>query len=112
MLIVDDEAVLRKHLARLLAQRGYDVATAGTCAEALSALARNPVEILLLDIELPDGDGLGLLAALDQQQRPRHTIVMTACAPERVLGARRLNVRQVLHKPLDLEQLVEALPGV
>jgi DNA-binding response OmpR family regulator len=111
MLIVDDEAVLRKHLARLFAQRGYEVSTAGSCAEALEALDRFVVETLLLDVKLPDGDGLVLLAQIGEHRRPRHTILMTAfCSAETELRARELNVRHVLRKPLDLVHLLGALP--
>lgn len=111
MLIIEDEAVLRNYLARLFARRGYEVTATGTCAEALNALAGAPVEILLLDVELPDGDGLNLLAGLGEQQRPRHTIVMTGCAAENALRAQRLDVRHVLRKPLDLTQLIGVLPS-
>jgi DNA-binding response OmpR family regulator len=112
MLIVDDEAVLRKHLARLCARRGYEVATAGTCAEARAVLDRSLIELLLLDVMLPDGDGLDLLAELGDSRRPRHIIVMTAfCTPGTEQRAQDFNVRHVLRKPVDLAHLLGALPS-
>ena len=112
ILIVEDEAVLRKHLARLLVREGYEVATAASCAEALDQLGRGSFEAMLLDLMLPDGDGLDLLAGIGAQ-RPRRTIVMTACsAPERDVRARQLDVCRVLRKPLDLLQLIDAVRTV
>lgn len=109
VLIVEDEMVLRKHLARVFAREGYEVATAGSCAEALDHLGRGRFEALLLDVMLPDGDGLDMLGNLRAQQ-PQRIVVMTAyCTPEKDLRARQLNVCHVLRKPVDLLQLVGAL---
>jgi len=103
--------VLRKSLARLFVREGYEVMAVGTCAEALSALRHESFEALLLDMMLPDGNGLDLLAELGEH-RPCQTVAMTACStPERELRARQLNVYQVLRKPLDLLQLIVALRG-
>lgn len=109
ILIVEDEVVLRKNLARLFVREGYEVVTVGSRAEALVTLRHGSFEALLLDLMLPDGDGLDLLVELGEHQ-PRQTVVMTACStPERELRARQLNVCQVLRKPLDLLQLIVAL---
>lgn len=109
ILIVEDEAVLRKVLARLFVREGYEVATAGSRAEALDQLGRGPFEALLLDVTLPDGDGLDLLAELGEHQ-PRQTVVMTAFStPENELRAHHLNVCHILRKPLDLLQLIGAV---
>lgn len=109
MLIVEDGAVLRKHLARLFAREGYAVTTAGSCAEALAQLERAYFDVLLLDLALPDGDGLDLLAGLRERQ-PRQTLLMTACCtPENERRAGLLNVSGVLRKPLDLPRLISAV---
>jgi DNA-binding response OmpR family regulator len=109
ILIVEDEMVLRKHLARAFAREGYEVATAGSCAEALDQLGRGRFEALLLDVTLPDGDGLDMLGDLGAPQ-PQRIVVMTAYStPAKDLRARQLNVCHVLRKPVDLLQLVGAL---
>lgn len=64
VLIVEDETSLRKHLARLLVQSGFEVVTAATRAEAEARLAERYFAAMLLDVGLPDGDGLDLLDAL------------------------------------------------
>jgi DNA-binding response OmpR family regulator len=110
ILIVEDEAVLRKHLARLLVRQGYEVTTAGSCAEARLELNRERFGLLLLDITLPDGDGLSLLATLEDGQRPQQTVVMTAfTTPENEHRALNLDICRVLRKPLDLIELVTAV---
>ena len=112
MLIVEDGEVLRKHLARLFVREGYLVTTAGSRAEALGELAQARFATLLLDIKLPDGDGLDLLAALDEERRPHHTVVMTAFSTvENETRAQQLGVSQVLPKPLDLKRLISAVRG-
>jgi two-component system, NtrC family, response regulator PilR len=112
LLIVEDEAVLRKHLGRLFEREGYEVVTAGSLAEAIERLAADRFDALLLDIMLPDGDGLDVLAALDPCQRPRRTMVMTAFStPENEARAHDLSVDRLLRKPLDLPQLVRIVRG-
>ncbi len=113
ILIVEDEPVLRKHLERLLVREGYMVTAVGSRAEAVQHLARGRFETLLLDVKLPDGDGLDLLAELRERSRPQHTVVMTASySSETEARAYELNVRFMLRKPLDLRQLVCAVRGV
>ena len=112
LLIVEDEAVLRKHLGRLFEREGYEVVSAGSIAEAMERLATDRFDALLLDIMLPDGDGLDVLAALDPCQRPHRTMVMTAFStPENEARAHDLRVDRLLRKPLDLLQVVDVVRG-
>jgi two-component system KDP operon response regulator KdpE len=57
VLVVDDEPAILKFLAPALSANAYDVATAGSVAEALKAIAAYPPDIVVLDLGLPDGDG-------------------------------------------------------
>ncbi len=112
LLIVEDEAVLRKHLGRLFEREGYEVVSTGSLAEAIEWLATDRFDALLLDIMLPDGDGLDVLAGLEPGRRPRLTMVMTAfSSPENEQRAQHLKVDRLLRKPLDLGQLVRAMRG-
>ncbi|MER3514559.1 MAG: transcriptional regulator, partial [Chloroflexota bacterium] len=60
VLIVDDEATLLSFLERILADEGYETLVATTLAQAEQQLETRHVDILLLDLALPDGDGLSL----------------------------------------------------
>ncbi len=111
ILIVEDDPVLRKHLVRLFVARGYQVTSAATHAEALAALAHSQIENLLLDLKLPDGDGLSLLSELGEHSGRGRAVLMTAyCTSETAEEAHRLNVH-VVRKPLDVLQLLTIFPG-
>lgn len=57
VLVVDDEPAILRFLKPALAANAYDVATAGSVAEALKAIAARPPDIVVLGLGLPDGDG-------------------------------------------------------
>jgi DNA-binding response OmpR family regulator len=112
LLIVEDEAVLRKHLVRLFVREGFDVVSAASRAEASEKLLATRFSALVLDICLPDGDGLDLLGDLGDAHRPRLTVIMTAFStPQNELRAARLRVDCVLRKPVDLPELLAVLRG-
>ncbi len=62
ILVVDDEAEIRISLEEILREEGYGVAVAATRAEAMVLLEDAPYDVVLLDIWLPDRDGLDVLA--------------------------------------------------
>ena len=64
ILIVDDEAALQNMVKEILAQAGYDTASALTCAQALERFQAAPPDAVLLDVNLPDGDGFSLFGKL------------------------------------------------
>ena len=83
ILVVDDEAEIRTSLEEILREEGYGVAGAATAAEAMVLLQDAPYDVVLLDIWLPDRDGLEVLADMHElaagdaagggdHQRPRH----------------------------------------
>jgi DNA-binding NtrC family response regulator len=103
--IIEDDAHLRTILARALERGGHSVRLAGTLAEARSALAVAAPEVLLLDVDLPDGAGWELLdepgPACDGA-----VVVMSAGQPSR----RRMQQCQptcFLGKPFAIETLLE-----
>src|SRR5262245_23610162 len=64
VLIVDDSLTVRKDLEAAFGLAGFDTATCGSVAEARAALAAGAFSLVLLDVILPDGDGLTLLEEL------------------------------------------------
>ena len=78
VLIVNDEAEIRASLEEILREEGYGVATAGTAGEAIALLQDAPYDVVLLDIWLPDRDGLDVLGdvhALAAESRPEAVII-------------------------------------
>jgi two-component system, OmpR family, KDP operon response regulator KdpE len=66
VLVVDDEQAMRRTLTAGLEARGYEVRTAATGEEALSSLATNPPDVVILDLGLPDIDGIEVCRRLRQ----------------------------------------------
>ena len=78
VLLVEDDASAREALSELLRDDGFAVREAATLAEARAALAGEPVDAVLLDLRLPDGDGAALLEELAVRRGAPPTIVVTA----------------------------------
>jgi two-component system, OmpR family, KDP operon response regulator KdpE len=105
ILLVEDEAHLRRALARSLASRGYVVDEAATRREAVqSALARPPT-LMLLDVNLPDASGWDVLRDLAEQGRPTPTVIMSAVPPNPA-RVREFAPVGVLTKPFPLDALL------
>jgi DNA-binding response OmpR family regulator len=84
ILVVEDELLTRRTLQELLQREGFAVTTAGTVAEALGEVNRNGYDLVLLDIVLPDGDGLGACKRI----RERHSMPIVILSTKRQLEDR------------------------
>lgn len=112
ILIVEDDPVTRVALCRLLARRGYETAAAETGKEALAALEAGAFDLILMDLQLPDGDGLELTKQL--RRDPRWTqvpvIAVTAAAGR---GQRELclaaGLTDYVPKPVRTPELLETI---
>ena len=109
MLILEDERLLTKHLARLFAARGYEVQTVGTVASFVAVARGERFEMLLLDLHLPDGSGLDAWEEARATQTGARAILMTAHGSADVARrARELGIHAVLSKPLNLSLLLSS----
>jgi two-component system, NtrC family, nitrogen regulation response regulator NtrX len=103
ILIVDDEAGIRSTLSGILEDEGYGVAAVGTAAEATARLGAEAFDAVLLDLWLPDRDGLELLSELREQP----VIVISGHASvDTAVKATRLGAYDFLEKPLSLSRVV------
>jgi len=106
ILIVDDEQSMRELLAILLKKEGFEVATAGSRAEAAKALAGPAVDMVLTDVRLPDGDGLEILRHVKSASPETVVIVMTAFGTtETAVAARKLGAEAYVLKPFDVDEV-------
>ena len=105
VLLVEDEPVLRKVLARNLTVRGIVVREAGTVAAALDALAVETPDLLLLDINLPDRTGWDVMREMNRRGTCVPTIVLSAV---RVSQSRldEFHPLAFLPKPFPIEALL------
>ena len=86
---------------------GIELETVPTLAAGLQALRTRPPALLLLDWQLPDGDGEDLLHALAELRLALPVIVVSANAqPEQIASARAAGARHYLTKPLDIRELL------
>jgi cobalt-zinc-cadmium efflux system membrane fusion protein len=106
LLLVDDDEVLSQVLRRVLTRAGYTVVEANSAAQALQKAAEQRPDLALLDLRLPDGDGIDLARKLRKQVGPVPLILMTA-SPLRLRDQPELarGFSHVLTKPLNLDEL-------
>lgn len=110
VLLVEDDAILRRTIARNLAGRGLLVREAETASQAIQALRSEPPDLLLLDINLPDRTGWDVLRDVRTAGRPVPTIIVSAVrvSPGRLAEFEPL---AYLPKPFPLEALLRLIFG-
>ena len=105
ILIVDDEAQIRTLLRTTLVRSGYAVVEAGTAREALNALEIDKPRVVLLDLGLPDRDGLELVTRL-QRADTRVIVVSARDDTDQKVAALDLGASDYVTKPFDTEELL------
>lgn len=107
VLVVDDETALLDTLRVLLRRAGYEVRTARTVAEAQAALEEAPPDLLVVDIRLPDGDGLAVLRGAHERDPAMPVVLMTAQATlESAIRAVNEGAYYYLLKPFGTNEFV------
>jgi two-component system response regulator HydG len=110
ILVVDDDAPVRKACCDIAAGMGFIPLSAGSVPEALTVLRQQPVEMLLLDLKLPGGGGLKLLGEVKALYPEIGVVVMTAFATvASAVEAMRIGAGDYLTKPFALEELTGVL---
>ncbi|MFT5353590.1 MAG: DNA-binding NtrC family response regulator [Polyangiales bacterium] len=110
VLIVDDEKNILSTLSRALRVEDYDVDVAGNAAIAHEKVAQKAYDLLLLDVQLPDGDGLSILRVLREQKNDVPVIMMSGHGTiETAVEATQLGAFTFLEKPISTERLLLAL---
>jgi two-component system, NtrC family, response regulator PilR len=105
ILVIDDEPDLRTLYELSLVREGYRVSTADSVAQAQAALNAQRFDVVISDMNLPDGQGLEILRSLAQQQRSERCIVITAYgSAENAVEALKAGAFDYLTKPVDLKQ--------
>jgi len=107
VLVIDDEAEIRESLETLLQLEGYSVATAATGREGLAHLAGRVFDVVLLDVALPDKNGMDLLAEIRMQNPEQAVIMITAYGTvENAVRAMQTGAANFIQKPWDNEKLL------
>lgn len=113
ILLAEDDADLRLALKLSLEAAGYTVAIAANAQEALAVQRREPAEVLVTDIFMPEGDGFEAIDAF-RREFPATRIVVVSGGGQRgkadyLAAARLAGVDATLQKPFEIEVLLETL---
>lgn len=108
ILIVDDEASLRTALFRALDRKGYQVITSSTAKEAETVSQMDkPIDLAIVDLRLPDGDGIELMSKLRATHANMQVIILTGHASiETAVEATRKGAFHFVTKPCNLDEIM------
>ncbi len=107
MLVVDDEKLMCWSLQKEFEKEGFDVFTAGTAREGIHCFRENKPDIVLLDVKLPDKNGLEVLTELKELNRDVIIIIITAYGGvENAVSAIRAGAYDYLEKPFEFQTVM------
>jgi len=111
-LIVDDSPVTLESLTELVRGEGFTVAAAPTMDEARTEIGKQPPDIVLVDLNLPDGNGLTLLDSLEDGAGTAVVLITGQASVDTAIEALRRGITDYLTKPLDVHRLLRILRDV
>jgi two-component system response regulator AtoC len=106
ILIVDDDEVIRETLSDVLRKGGYEIFSVSSGNGALPVIKRNIIDLILLDMKLPDVDGLEILKRIKEFDTDILVIMMTAYSDvQTAVSAMKSGAYHYINKPFELEEL-------
>lgn len=113
IVIVDDDAAVRSSLASVLSTYGYETRTFASAREAIGGLAEGPCDCILLDVRMPDLDGLSALKLM-QSSGPTPPVIMITGHGDvpMAVQAMKLGAVDFIEKPVMDEALVQSIGSV
>jgi len=106
VLIVDDDDVIRETLFDVFKRTGYEVYSVGSGNEALSVIKKNIIDLILLDMRLPDLNGLEVLKKIKEIDTEILVMIMTAFSDvQSAVLAMKSGAYHYINKPFELEEL-------
>lgn len=113
VLVVEDDAALANLVFRVLSAEGYEAASARTAASALEALAGRLYDVVLLDMRLPDGDGVDVLRRVKERDAGVEVVILTGYPDvSTAVEALKLGAFDYLSKPVDLSVLARTVAQI
>ena len=113
ILVTDDDPEIRKLLARYIESQGFSVPLAASCHELHERLATHQIDLIVLDVMLPDGSGLDLCRDLRAQRSNVPIILLTALKEDvdRIIGL-EIGADDYLGKPFNPRELIARIRAV
>jgi DNA-binding NtrC family response regulator len=113
ILVVDDEDDLRKLLTHFVSGAGYEVTAAEDGEQALEQLRKGAYDLALLDIMMPNMNGIELLKQIRQQSPGTKAIMLTGYTDlKNAMEAREFGARDFISKPFKMEDVLETIKRV
>jgi two-component system NtrC family response regulator len=110
ILVIDDESTIRSGCTMVLEDQGWSVSSSATGRAGLQAIQQGDADIVLLDLKLPDMDGMQILRTVQQETPGIRVIVMTGFSTVRnAVEAMKLGAFDYLPKPFDDDELLGAV---
>ncbi len=113
VLLVEDDTIIADAILKTIARTEFSVDHVATLSEASTAIKTSEIEIIILDLGLPDGDGLQFLKKLREEGNHSPIIILTARdrPKDRVLGVDR-GADDCLAKPFDMSELIARMRAI
>ncbi len=112
ILVVDDEQVICTGCKMVLTDIGHIVETCMTCSEGLKNIRENNYDLVLLDLKLPDQDGLELLKSVDNDGSRRIIVMSGYATVQSAVNSMKLGAVDFLQKPFTEEELLTVVDNV
>ena len=110
VLVVEDDRALREIIVTILQIKGFEVAAAATVAQALGSLAERSPDYLILDLNLPDGNGITVLEEIRRRALPTKVAVASGSLDRALVArTRELGVEEIVRKPYRASDLTRWL---
>ena len=110
ILVVDDDPVVQASCRRILEAEGHAVTVTSGAQEALAKLAGEPCQLILVDVIMPEYDGLYLIGSVRARQPDLPILVMSGYpTPETIASGQRMGATHFIAKPFTPEELVAAV---
>lgn len=110
VLVVDDEPILCELSSTLLSDRGFRVTMATSFAAAISILQNSPIDVVVTDVQMPNGTGIDLLHEINKMEGSKPLVFLVSAFTKLSLeDSHRLGAVDLLDKPVDFDELVQKI---
>jgi len=113
ILVIDDEPIVRISCERSLANMGYEIKSASSGKEGIELLEKEPFNLVLLDLKMPDMDGIEVLKKIREKWQETKVIMITGYSTvETAVKTLKLGAFSYIEKPFTPDTLLEAVKEV
>jgi DNA-binding NtrC family response regulator len=110
ILVIDDELIIRVSCERTLASEGYDVRLASNGREGIDILSKEPFSLILLDLKMPDMDGVDVLKTIKEKWPDLKVVIVTGYSTvQTAVQTLKLGAHNFIEKPFTPDTLLSAV---